>query len=81
MGYGHVNRALPEVSDSLRRAAAATAQDPNAQGVVDTLWAMITLNRVLPEACDSLYRAAAATVQKFNAQDVADMPEVSGSLC
>ncbi len=48
------SRVLPEVFESLCRAAAAKVQDFNMQEVANTLWAMTTTSRVLPEVCDSL---------------------------
>ena len=49
-----MSRVLPEVFDSLCRAAAAKLPDSNMQEVVNALWAMSTTSRVLPEVCGSL---------------------------
>ncbi len=72
MGYGHVNRALPEVFDSLRRAAAANVQAFDAQGLAHMLWALAKTSRALPETCDAVCRAAAGNVQAFNALGLAN---------
>ena len=53
------SRVLPEVFDSLCRAAAAKVQDFNAQDLANTLWAMAKTSRVLPEDFDSLCQRTA----------------------
>ena len=66
------NRVLPEVFDSLRRAAAANVQAFDAQGLAHTLWALAKTSRALPEICNAVCRAAAGNVQAFNALGLAN---------